>query len=131
MEYLSDEDIIEIHAQVVNDSGGSMGIRDRGAIASSAAQPMMTFGGQELYTSIEEKAGALAYSLISNHAFIDGNKRIGHAAAATFLRLNGFRIDASVDEQEAIVLSVASGQLTRDDLTNWIRQHLQAIPVSP
>lgn len=131
MEYLTDEDIIEIHAQVVSMSGGSMGIRDRGAIASSAAQPMATFGGQELYVAIEEKAAALTYSLITNHAFVDGNKRIGHAAAATFLRLNGFQIVAPVAEQEAIVLSVASGSISREDLTCWIRQHLQAISVTP
>jgi len=131
MEYLTDEDIIEIHAQVVSMSGGSMGIRDRGAIASSAAQPMMTFGGQELYISIEEKAAALAYSLIANRAFVDGNKRNGHAAAATFLRLNWFRINARIDDQEAINLSVASGQLSRDEFTNWVKQHLQSISASP
>jgi death on curing protein len=84
----------------------------------------MTFGGDELYPTISDKASALGFSLIKNHPFVDGNKRIGHAAMEIFLVLNGHEIDAPVDEQEQIILRVASGELRRDDFTEWLCAHL-------
>ncbi len=84
----------------------------------------MTFGGEELYPTIVEKAAALGFSMIKNHPFVDGNKRTGHAAMETFLVLNGFEIEATVDEQEKIILQVASGELGRDDFTDWLRAHI-------
>jgi death-on-curing protein len=104
-------------------SGGSVGVRDLGALESALAQPRMTFGG-ELYPTIAEKAAALGFSLIMNHPFVDGNKRAGHAAMETFLVLNGYEIEAAVDEQERIILQVASGELGRDEFTDWLRGHL-------
>ena len=89
-----------------------MGLRDRGAIESAVAQPEMTFGGDDLYPTIAEKAAALGHSLIQNHPFIDGNKRVGHAAIEVFLVLNGYEISASVDEQEQTVLTVANGGMS-------------------
>lgn len=106
MQLLDFEQVLLIHARLIAQSGGSGGIRDRNAIESALAQPLMAFGGQDLYPTLAEKAAALGFSLIANHPFVDGNKRVGHAAAETFLRLNGFQFDASVDEQEAIVLRV-------------------------
>ena len=84
----------------------------------------MTFGGQELYPTIIEKATALGFSLINNHPFNDGNKRVGHAALETFLVLNGYEIDAPVDEQERVILSVAAGEMDRVEFTDWLRAHI-------
>ena len=94
------------------------------ALESAIAQPQQTFGGEELYPSLAHKAAAIGFSLIQNHPFIDGNKRIGHAALEVTLVLNGFELIADVDEQERIVLAVASGTLSRDQLTSWVEEHL-------
>jgi death-on-curing protein len=86
----------------------------------------MTFGGDDLYPTLGEKAAALGYSLIKNHPFIDGNKRTGHAAMEVFLVLNGFEIQAAVDEQERIILQVAAGEMTREEFTEWLYSHIVA-----
>src|SRR5688572_15263080 len=122
MVFLDFEDVLMLHEDLITQSGGARGIRDQGAIESAVAQPQMSFGGQDLYPTLAEKAAALGYSLVSNHAFIDGNKRIGHKAMETFLVLNGFEISASVDEQEVIVLRLAAGELTREDWNTWVRE---------
>jgi death-on-curing protein len=124
MRYLTREEVIELHRLILAGSGGTPGIRDVGAIDSAAAQPRMTFGGQELYPTVAEKAAALAFSLVKNHPFVDGNKRVGHAAMETFLVVNGFELSASIDEQEAVMLRLAAGQASRDEFTNWVRTHL-------
>lgn len=85
----------------------------------------MTFGGFELYPTIIEKASALGFSLIQNHPFIDGNKRIGHAAMEMFLLLNGFEISASVDVQEEVILKVAASEMKREEFTEWFRNHIK------
>nr|WP_318733637.1 type II toxin-antitoxin system death-on-curing family toxin [Roseofilum sp. Belize Diploria] len=85
------------------------------------AQPQMTFDSQELYTSLPEKAAALGFSLIKNHPFLDGNKRTGHAAMEIFLILNGFEINANVEEQEKIIIQVTSGEITREEFTDWLQ----------
>ncbi len=124
MRYLTLGEALELYHRIIAQSGGSRGIRDSGALESALAQPRMTFGSQELYPTLVEKVSALGFSLIQNHPFVDGNKRTGHAAMETFLVLNGFEIDASVDEQEQIILQVASGELERDDFTAWLRAHI-------
>lgn len=88
---------------------------------------MMTFGGADLYTSVAEKASALGFSLIQNHPFVDGNKRVGHAAIEVFLMLNSWEISADVDEQESIVIDVASGQLDREAFSSWLAEHLTSL----
>jgi death-on-curing protein len=80
----------------------------------------MTFDGNELYPSLAEKAAALGFSLIQNHPFADGNKRTSHAAMAMFLAINGYKIDASIDEQTEIILSLAASKLSRDEFTEWL-----------
>ena len=95
------------------------------ALDSAVAQPQQTFDGEELYPSLAHKAAAIGFSLIQNHPFIDGNKRIGHAALEVTLVLNGFELIADVDEQERIVLAVASGTLSRDQLTSWVEEHIR------
>jgi len=87
----------------------------------------MVFDGKDLYPSIESKAAAICFSLVMNHPFIDGNKRIGHAAMELFLVLNGFELDASVDETERVILRMADGRFTRNELVNWVSSHLRAL----
>ena len=105
---------------------GGSGLRDRGALESAVAQPEASFGGQELYSDLASKAAAMGHSLIQNHPFVDGNKRVGHGAMEVFLLLNGHEIDASVDEQEKIIIGVASGKISRIELSEWIRKHMVA-----
>ncbi len=107
MRYLSLAEVIELHRRVVDQSGGASGLRDIGRLESAIAQPRMTFGGRDLYPALIEKAGALCFSLVQNHPFVDGNKRLGHAAMEVFLVLNRHKIKASVDEQETLILGVA------------------------
>lgn len=95
-----------------------------GALESALAQPYMTFAGKDLYSTVPDKAAAIGFSIILNHPFIDGNKRIGHAAMETFLILNGMELIASVDEQEQIILAVASSQLGREEFTAWLRRSI-------
>ena len=121
MRQLTLSEVLELHRRIIRYSGGSLGIRDLNAIESAIAQPRMTFDGEDLYPTIVAKAAALGFSLIQNHPFIDGNKRIGHAAMETFLILNGFEINAPVDEQEQIILSVASGTLERAQFLEWLQ----------
>lgn len=120
MIYLTLEQILDIHNQIIAQTTGSSGISNKGLLESAIAQPQMTFDGQELYTTLPEKAVALGFSLIKNHPFVDGNKRTGHAAMEVFLILNGFEINAGVEDQERIILQVASGEMTREEFTHWL-----------
>ena len=124
MRYLTLNEVLDLYYRVLEQSGGAVGIRDLGALESALAQPRMTFDEEELYPTVVEKAAALGYSLINNHPFVDGNKRIGHAAMEVFLILNGYEIEADVDEQEQIMLSVAAGQIKREGLQEWLRSHI-------
>ncbi|MCH8957669.1 type II toxin-antitoxin system death-on-curing family toxin [candidate division KSB1 bacterium] len=126
MKFLSLFQILELHRQIIAQSGGSLGIRDIGALESALAQPKMTFDKKELYQTLQEKAAALAFSLSSNHPFVDGNKRVAHAAMEVFLFLNGHEISAPVDEQEELFLKLANGKLTRQELSEWLKK--KAIP---
>ncbi|MEL6260863.1 MAG: type II toxin-antitoxin system death-on-curing family toxin [Cyanobacteria bacterium J06626_6] len=121
--YLTLIEVIEIHRRIIDESGGAMGIRDFGLLESAIAQPRMTFEQKELYPSLVEKVAAAGFSLVMNHPFVDGNKRIGHAAMEIFLVLNGLEISASVDEQESVVLAVASGEMKREAFTSWLWQN--------
>ena len=124
MRYLSLAEVIELHRRVVDQSGGAPGLRDTGRLESAVAQPRISFGGRDLYPSLIEKAGALCFSLVQNHPFVDGNKRLGHAAMEVFLILNGHEIRAGVDEQETVIIGVASGQVSRESLVEWLNEHV-------
>jgi len=87
----------------------------------------MTFEGMDLYPDLATKAAALGFSLIQNHAFVDGNKRVGHAALETFLMLNDHELTADVDESEAFVLQLASGEVGREGLETWLRKHMKSV----
>jgi death on curing protein len=125
--YLTLVEVIELHRGILEQAKGSGGIRDLGALESATAQPRMTFGGEELYPTITEKASALGFSIVMNHPFVDGNKRAGHAAMETFLVLNRLEIKATVDDQERVILALAAGEFDRDAFTNWLRQSVEAI----
>lgn len=124
MKYLALEEVIELHSALISASGGSEGIRDVGLLESAVAQPQAAAFGQELYPTIAERAAALLFSLAKNHAFVDGNKRIAQAAAERFLLENGFEIVASVDDQEFVVLAVASSEMGREGLVGWLAEHI-------
>jgi len=124
MRFVSLAEVLELYRRVVEATGGSLGIRDLHGFESALAQPRMTFEGDDLYPTVVEKAAALAFSLIKNHPFVDGNKRVGHAAMELFLLINGFEIRASTDEQEHLILHVASGEADRDELVDWLRRHI-------
>ncbi len=127
--YLTLEEVLELHRLALEQAGGLAGVRDLGGLESALAQPQMTFAGQELYPSLGAKAATLGFSLVCNHPFVDGNKRVGHAAMETFLVLNGWELAAGVDEQEQVILQLAAGSLQRDEFTTWIQSHLQQRPV--
>lgn len=122
--YLSLPQILKLHQMGIESHGGTPGIRDQNALESAVVQPQMTFGGQELYPSLAEKATALAFSLVMNHPFVDGNKRVGHAAMVVFLMANGYALTGTIDEHEQTMLCVASGKLSREELTEWVKEHL-------
>ncbi|MDP8246508.1 MAG: type II toxin-antitoxin system death-on-curing family toxin [Candidatus Tritonobacter lacicola] len=123
MRYLSISEVLELHERLIASSGGATGIRDLGALESAVSQPHATFAQQNLYPDMVTKAAALCFSLVMNHPFVDGNKRVGHAAMETFLILNGSEIDCSIDEQERVILDLAAGSLDRDGFTNWVKKH--------
>ena len=128
MRYLTLHEVLEAHEHILRQSGGQPSLLNLGSLESALAQPRMTFGGQDLYATIVEKAAALGFSLIQNHPFVDGNKRTAHAAMETFLVLNGYQIEAPVEEQEDTILKVAAGKSGREAFTEWLRQHVQSMP---
>lgn len=117
MLYPTIADVLENYRRIMEQTGGLVGIRDVALLESAIAQPRMTFNGADLYQDISEKASALGFSMIQNHPFADGNKRTGHAVMESFLVVNGYEINASVDEQVDIVLQVAASQMSREQLT--------------
>ena len=122
--YLSVEQVLQIHEAQIERFGGSAGLRDPGALESAVARPAMTFGGEDLYSDLPAKTAALMHSLVMNHAFVDGNKRIGITAAELFLRLNGYRLDANDAELDELTMTVAKGPLDAEALAIWFRQRI-------
>jgi len=124
--YLTLSEVLEVHRQVMAQTGGAEGLIHLPALESALAQPQMIFGGEDLYPTLADKAAALGYALIQNHPFLDGNKRTGHAAMEVFLVLNGYEIRAAVDEQEHMILQVAASELDREAFTAWLRTRVVA-----
>jgi death-on-curing protein len=123
MRCLSIAEVLDLHERLLAISGGASRVRDLGALESAVSQPHAAFGGQDLYPDLVSKASALCYSLVMNHPFVDGNKRIGHAAMETFLMLNGHELHCAIDAQERVILRLAAGDLSRNAFTDWVRQH--------
>jgi death-on-curing protein len=122
--YLSIEQILAIHDFQIRRYGGASGLRDRGALESALGRPQATFAGEDLYPEVAEKAAALLHSLVANHPFVDGNKRVAAQATLVFLVANRSRLIASPGELAELVLATARGELTAEALAIWIRQRL-------
>ncbi|MBP3661185.1 MAG: type II toxin-antitoxin system death-on-curing family toxin [Oscillospiraceae bacterium] len=119
----SKEKLLLLHQIMAQATGGSIGVRDEGLLESAMEAAFSTFGGVELYPTKEEKAARLGFSLISNHAFVDGNKRIGMYVMLTFLEVNGIRMDCTNEDVVHAGLSVADGTMDYDGLLMWVREH--------
>lgn len=119
----SKEKVLLLHQLMAEATGGDAGVRDEALLESAIENIYATFDGQELYPSKEEKAARLGFSLISNHAFVDGNKRIGIYIMLSFLEINGIRIEADNDEIVALGLTVADGSSNYQDVLDWIYKH--------
>jgi death-on-curing protein len=120
--YLSLEQVLDLHRRQLRLFGGAPGLRDRGALDSAVARPQMTFGGEDLYPEIEDKAAALMHSLVMNHPFVDGNKRVGAHACVLLLMANGVEPTFSPAELTAITLATARGEVRAEALSIWLRQ---------
>jgi len=127
MRYLTFSEVLELHRRVIEQTGGADGVRDLAGVESAVVQPQMTFDGAELYPSLIDKAAALCFSLVMNHPFVDGNKRIGHAAMETFLVLNGHELNADVDDAESLFLKLAAGDVERNELVGWITANISPV----
>ena len=123
MRKLSKEQILLLHTQLIEEFGGSDGVRDFNLLNSALENPFQSFAGEELYPTIQAKAARLGYGLIKNHTMLDGNKRIGAHAMLVFLALNGIEMKYTQKELYETVLSVAAGSLEYEDLLQWVLDH--------
>lgn len=119
----SKEKVLLLHKLIAEETGGSVGVRDEALLESALGGIYETFDGQELYPSKEEKGARLGYTLISKHAFVDGNKRIGMHIMLTFLEVNGIHMDCSNEDVIHAGLSVADGSMKYEGLLAWVREH--------
>ena len=120
--YLSPQQILFIHFRIIETTGGAHGLRDVGSIQSAAARPQATFGGEDFYPDLLTKAGELFESIIKNHPFIDGNKLTAVAAAALFLRRNGFVLSTTQDDLYDFTMRMATGDAGAGDAAAWLRR---------
>ncbi len=119
----SKEKVLLLHQLIAQETGGGIGVRDEGLLESALEGAFASFGGQELYPTKEEKGARLGYTLISNHAFLDGNKRIGMYVMLTFLEVNGIRLECTNEEVARVGLAVASGEMGYEALRDWVISH--------
>ncbi len=127
MNFLSAEQILFIHARLVEETGGSHGVRDLDMLLSAIGRPQASFDHQDLYPDLFSKAAALMESLIRNHPFLDGNKRTGATAAGLFLRRNGYRLTASNADLVNITMRIAQSQTGVAELAIWLRENSQPV----
>lgn len=120
---LTTKQVIFLHSSLIEATGGTDGIRDIGLLESALESPFQTFGGEDLYPALIQKAARLGYLLISNHPFIDGNKRIGIHIMLVFLALNGVEIECTQKELIDVGLSLADGTLNAEELLVWLSLH--------
>lgn len=119
----SEEKVLLLHQLIVAETGGSNELRDIGLLDSALEGIFQTFGGEEFYPTKEEKGARLGYTLISNHAFVDGNKRIGMYVMLTFLEVNGIHMDCTNEDVVEAGLGVASGEMNYEELLDWVKTH--------
>lgn len=120
---LTKNQILMLHSQLIKETGGTDGIRDEGLLESALSSPFQSFAGQEIYPSIQQKAARLCFGLVKNHAFLDGNKRIGTHAMLVFLALNGIELEYTQTDLSDTILALAAGKLTSEQLELWIASH--------
>ena len=120
---LSKEQILKIHASLINATGGSVGIRDEGMLDLALNNPFQSFGGKELYPSIQAKAARLCFGLVKNHAMLDGNKRLGAHVMLVFLELNGYELLYGQKELSDVILALAAGDIGEKEILQWIIEH--------
>lgn len=119
----SKDKVLLLHQLMAEATGGSVGVRDEALLDSALENAFAGFGGQEFYPTKEEKGARLGYTLISNHAFVDGNKRIGMYVMLTFLEVNGIRLECTNDEVVEVGLAVADGRMSYEELRDWVIEH--------
>lgn len=127
MKYLHYRQVIFLYRQMMGRTGGTIGLRDEGLLRSALEMPKATFDGQDLYPTIFDKASILGFSLIKNHPFVDGNKRIGHYAMEMFLGLNGYKLTASEDEMYNFTLDITTNKMGKKDIVKWLEKYSQPI----
>ena len=120
---LSKKQILMLHSQLISQTGGIDGVRDEALLESAVGAPFQSFGDQDIYTKKKKKAARLCFGLVKNHAFLDGNKRIGAHAMLVFLALNKIELKYTQTELSNIILEIASGEKSFDDLLKWIITH--------
>ena len=120
---LSKPQILLLHEQLIAETGGSSGLRDEGMLDSALNAPFQTFGGEDIYPSLQQKAARLCFGLVKNHPFVDGNKRIGAHVMLVFLALNGIELQHTQTELSDIILQLAAGTIQSSDLLDWILTH--------
>ncbi len=122
---LSKEQVLKLHTSLIKTTGGSDGILDEGMLDLALNNPFQSFGGKELYPSIQAKAARLCFVLVRNHAMLDGNKRLGTHVMLVFLALNGYELSYSQKELSDVILALASGNIGEKEILQWIIEHQQ------
>ena len=120
---LQKEKVLSLHGLLAQETGGSVGVREEGLLESALEVAFSGFGGQEFYPTTEEKGARIGFNLISNHAFVDGNKRIGMFVMLIFLEVNGIRMDCTNHDVVKAGLGVASGEMDYEALLQWVSDH--------
>ena len=123
MKKITKAQILLLHQHLINKFGGSDGLRDESLLDSALAAPFHTFGGEDVFPSVEQKAARLGFGLVKNHPFSDGNKRIGAHSMLTFLIANGVMVTYTQKELYETIIQIASGEASYETLLQWIMEH--------
>ena len=125
MIWITADDVIMIHSRVIQSSGGIDGLRDRAGLEAAIAAPLQSFGGEDLFPTEIEKIARLGFGLAANHAFVDGNKRIGAMMTQLLLQWNGYQLILAKGELADMFIAIADGKAREKDLLAWIKAHIK------
>ena len=123
-DFVEKSGVLEIHADIIKSFGGATGLRDEGLLESALAQPQATFFGEFLHPTISDQAAAYLYHIAKNHPFMDGNKRTAFATMIAFLSMNGYDLNLSSEEAYTLVMRIAQGEMTKEEISEFIQQYL-------
>lgn len=123
MKYLYPKQVLYLYQEIIQQSGGTLGLRDQGLLEAAVYRPQASFGGQDLYPDLFSKTAALGHSIILNHPFVDGNKRVGLEAMRLMLRLNGWDLHAPQNAKFDFVMDIAKGKFSEQAIADWLQQH--------